>query len=66
METQIVSYKDHHIQVDEDGNITVWELNTDGDVLGHFLVSSLKEAKAEITRIVKIDGDYKKSMKIFG
>ncbi len=66
MKSQIVSYKGHQIQVEEDGDITVWELNTDGNALGHFLVSSFKEAKEEITRIVNEQREYEKTVKIFG
>jgi len=61
---QTIDYRGHQIQVEEDGDITVWELNTDGNALGHFLVSSLKEAREEITQIARRDREYAQAQRI--
>ena len=65
MESQLIDYKGHQIQVEEDGDITVWELDSEG-FFNHFMVSSLKEAKAEITKMVNEQREYERIMKIFG
>jgi len=62
---RIIDYKGHQIQVEEDGDITVWELTPDGtDSIGDFLVSSLKEAREEITQIVRRDREYAQAQRI--
>jgi|TARA_R100000742_G_C4251976_1_gene70207 hypothetical protein len=60
-----IAYKGHQIEVEEDGDITVWELTPDGtDIIGHFLVGSLKEAREEITQIARRDREYAQAQRI--
>ena len=62
---RIIGYKGHQIQVEEDGDITVWEVNPDGtDIIGHFMVGSVREAREEITEIARRDREYAQAQRI--
>ena len=63
----MINYKGHAIEVEEDGDITVWELSGDiaaGEIIGHFLVSSIREAREEINQIVRRDREYAQAQRI--